>query len=192
MRINLLEHWRLWRAARVVKTGGIIAYPTEAVFGLGCDPFNPKAVQRLLQLKNRTPDKGLILIAANWQQIESLIDLTALTTEQLTKVKTSWPGPTTWLLPATAKVPRWICGKYTSIAIRLPDHRLAHSLCDYLGGPLVSTSANTSSHSPIRDINELRRQFGKHIDYILPGSLGQLTQPTTIIDAVTQQIIREA
>ena len=93
----------LQQAVKILQTGGLIAYPTEAVYGLGCDPFNRAAVSRLCALKKRDANAGFILIAANWKQIESLIETSKIPPEQMRKIQSTWLGPVTWVFPASEK-----------------------------------------------------------------------------------------
>src|SRR5688572_25705866 len=132
----------LENAARAIRDGGVIAYPTEAVWGLGCDPFDEAAVARLLAIKQRDVAKGLILVAGERAQFDDLLDWSTLPAERLAAVEASWPGPNTWIVPATARVPRWITGAHHGVAVRVSAHPLVAALCGKLGGPLVSTSAN--------------------------------------------------
>ncbi len=176
------------KAIATIKRGGIIAYPTEAVYGFGCDPFNQQAVQRLLAIKHRSQHKGLILIAADWQQINPLI--TSLPTHIKTKVAATWPGAITWLLPVSTAVPRWICGDHKTVAIRMTAHPLAQQLCRKFGNPIVSTSANIEGEPPALDKTTITVKFADKIDYILEGPLGGLAKPTPIYDALSEKIIR--
>lgn len=171
-----------------LKRGGIIAYPTEAVFGLGCDPQNETALVRLLALKRRTWQKGLILIAAQFSQLEPYLE--PLTPEVEQRIFASWPGPVTWLLPAKKTVSHWLRGTSQKIAVRITAHPLAAALCQHWQGALVSTSANISQCPPARTALRVRKTFSTQIDYILPGQVGGLAQPTSIRDALTNQIIR--
>ena len=129
-------------AAAALQTGGVIAYPTEAVWGLGCDPRDEAAVLRLLAIKQRAVDKGLILIASQYEQLRPFLDITAVPTERLAEVLASWPGPHTWVMPAAIGAPRWITGAHAGIAVRITAHPLVIELCNAYGGALVSTSAN--------------------------------------------------
>lgn len=174
-------------AVQALRTGQVIAYPTEAVWGLGCDPFDERAVRRLLALKQRSEAKGLIIIAADTGQI--LPWLRALTTEQQQTVLATWPGPYTWVVPAP-EAPAWLRGRHASLALRVSAHPGVQALCRAWGGPLVSTSANLSGRPPARDTLELRRQFGDGLGYILPGRLGGDPKPTEIRDAVTGIVLR--
>jgi L-threonylcarbamoyladenylate synthase len=176
------------QAAKILKTGGIISYPTEAVFGLGCDPFNKNAVLKLLQLKQRSIAKGLILIAANWEQIKNLT--LPIDEKSLAKIFQTWPGPCTWIFPANEKCPKWITGKYTSVALRITNHPIAKTICEEFAGPIVSTSANIEGSAPARTVEEVQQQFAAGIDLIVPGAVGNLQQPTIIRDALTNETIR--
>jgi L-threonylcarbamoyladenylate synthase len=178
------------RAARVVLAGGVIAYPTEAVFGLGCLPENRAAVERVLAIKRRSWRKGLLLIGAELEQLERFVVLP--TGQRLREIRASWPGPVTWVLPARPRAPRWISGGRDSVAVRLTDHPLARELCVTAGHALVSTSANVSRRPPLRDLRVLRRELGVEVDYVLAGALGGLAKPTVIKDGRTGKILRAA
>ena len=180
--------WHLRQAARHYRLGGLIAYPTEAVYGLGCDPLNWDAVQRLLKLKQRSIEKGLILIAADFNQLRSYIVEPA--PQIMAPILASWPGPATWLLPAAPNLPKWLTGKHHTIAVRVTAHPLAADLCRTCGSPLISTSANISGHRPAKSSLALHSQFKRQIDFILNGQTGTLKQPTPIQDAISGKLIR--
>lgn len=179
--------WHLHRAAQVLQQGGLVAYPTEAVWGLGCDPLNPEAVFDLLALKGRSPDKGLILIAADYEQLLPYIAAPAALEAQ---VRATWPGPVTWLLPARPEVPVWLRGAHTRLAVRVTAHPRAAALCTAYGAALVSTSANPAGRPPARSRLAVQRMFGRQLDYILPGELGGQSAPTEIREAGTGRIVR--
>lgn len=183
-----MSPFHLRTARRVLQAGGIIAYPTEAVYGLGCDPLNPQAVTRLLALKQRPWHKGLILIASKREQLDPYLETVPKEIEQ--KLGQSWPGPVTWLLPARAEVPFWLRGEHATLAVRITAHPLASAICETFGGPLVSTSANHAGHEPARNALTVRRGLGNEVDYILHGALGDSDKPTEIRDARTDRIIR--
>ena len=171
-------HQHLKRAVRILRQGGLIAYPTEAVYGLGCDPLNPTAVYRLLALKQREPTKGLILIAANFKQLKPfLLPLKKKLKKQISK---TWPGPVTWVLPARPECPTWLTGNHNTLAVRVTAHPGCRELCQMLHSPLISTSANFSQKRPTSRKLVIMKQFGQDIDYILPGETGNLTKPTEI------------
>ena len=177
------------QAVATLESGGVVAYPTEGVFGLGCDPFNEKACHTIIDLKQRDIDKGLILIASSWEQIKLLIGKINFKREQV--VRKTWPGPHTWVFPKTHLVPTWISGKHETVAVRITDHPEAKQLCEYFGKPIVSTSANVANAVPALDNLEVYEQFGDSVDYILPGRVGSLTKPTEIRNAETGDVIRE-
>lgn len=183
-----IHPWHLREAARHFHSGGLIAYPTEAVYGLGCDPLNWPAIKRLLLLKQRPLRKGLILIAASFEQLRPFITEPRAETKKI--LDASWPGPTTWLLPAAPNLPFWLTGRHQTLAVRVTDHPLAAELCNACRSPLISTSANLSGHRPARDPMAVRRQFGQGTAYILHGEVGPLSQPTPIRDALSGQLIR--
>lgn len=180
--------FRISVALRAVRHAGVIAYPTEAVWGLGCDPTNELALQRLLAIKRRDPDKGLILVAADMQQCSEL--LAPLSREQREKLSSSWPGPTTWLVPHHGLVHPLVHGRFSSVALRVSSHPLVEALCKAFGGPLVSTSANPQGRPPALNGMTVRRYFGGALDYVLEGSLGGSTRPSEIRDLATGQILR--
>ena len=179
---------RVARAARVVRGGGVVAYPTEAVFGLGCDPRDRAAVMRLLAIKRRSWRKGLILIAADFAQLEPYVVLPP--EPRRTEVLASWPGPHTWVLTARGAAPRWITGGRDSLAVRVTAHPIARDLCVRAGMALVSTSANVSRRSPHRRVLALRHELGRSLDCVLAGELGGLAQPTVIRDGRTGHVLR--
>jgi L-threonylcarbamoyladenylate synthase len=183
-----LTPWRLRQAAHIINAGGIIAYPTEAVYGLGCHPLDPVAVSRLLILKHRAVSKGLILIA---DSIESLHPYIAMLPEAAMRpILKSWPGAATWLIPAKRNVPYWLTGEHATLAVRVTDHPIAAALCRAAGTPLVSTSANLSNHPPARTPLEVRLRCAKGIDLIVHGKTGGLSRPTPIRDASSGRLIR--
>ncbi len=176
------------QALEVLHAGGVIAYPTEAMYGLGCDPDNQRAIEKILQLKQRDKSKGLILIAADIKQLLPYLD--ELPDEAKHRVLASWPGPFTWLWPARPQTSEWLRGGYPTLAVRVTAHPLARELCKAWGKPLVSTSANVSGKPPAKTANEVREQFTDKIDFILEGDVGPQTSPTEIRDALTGELIR--
>ena len=169
-----------------LQAGGIIAYPTEAVYGLGCDPWNESAVSRLLALKQRPVEKGLILLIGNWSQLDALI--LPIPEDRMQIIRQSWPGPVTWVFPSAPSVPTWVTGIHSSIAVRMTAHPIAHALC--LPAPLISTSANVSAHPPARSVAALLEQFPVGIDACVTGALGSEQQPSRMLDALTGMCYR--
>lgn len=180
--------FHLREAVRALRHGGIIAYPTEAVYGLGCDPLDAAAVLRLLALKRRPVEKGLILVAADFSQLQPyLLPLAAPLAQQ---VAADWPGPVTWLLPARPGVPRWLRGAHDTLAVRVSAHPEVAALCRAFGGPIVSTSANPATLPPARNAFTVQRMFDGGVDLILHAPLGGLERPTRIRDGRSGRIIR--
>jgi len=179
---------RLRLAAAVIARGGVLAYPTEAVYGLGCDPWNPAAVARLLWLKRRPPSKGLILIAADFTQLEPFVR--RLAAARMDQIFTSWPGPNTWLLPARAATPRWLTGEHATLAVRVTAHPVAAALCRIFGGAIVSSSANLSDRRPARTALAVRQRLAGVPDLILAGDCGGAERPSCIRDGATGRILR--
>lgn len=177
-------------AAALLRGGGVLAYPTEAVFGLGCDPHDRAAFERLFALKQRPPTQGVLLIGAEFGQVERYIDLAAVPADVLAQVCASWPGPNTWIFPRSAEVPAWVAGAHAGIALRVTAHAPAAALCRAYGGALVSTSANPHGEPAARSADTVRRYFGDALDGLLDGPLGGLERPTAIRDALTGAIIR--
>lgn len=182
--------WQLRLAGNYIEAGGIVAYPTESVWGLGCDPQLPEAVERLLAIKQRPLDMGLILIGASYEQVAPYIDTSLIDRTALSRVRRSWPGPNTWLLPASDAVPAWIRGRHSSVALRVTAHPLAAALCNAVGRAIVSTSANIHGRRPPRTELRLRAGLGREVDYILPGSTGGAPRPTRIRDALSGGTLR--
>ncbi|MCK5663242.1 MAG: Sua5/YciO/YrdC/YwlC family protein [Thiotrichaceae bacterium] len=183
-----MSNWHFKQATHHLKDGDIIAYPTEAVYGLGCDPFNEKAVLRLLQLKQRPWQKGLILIAANYRQLAPfLMPLTPLLED---RVFAKWPGAVTWLLQAKQTVPHYLRGQSSKIAVRVTAHPQTRELCRSWGSALVSTSANLSGKRAAKTAFEVQRIFAQNIDYIMPGKVGGRLRPSEIRDALTNHLLR--
>jgi L-threonylcarbamoyladenylate synthase len=185
---GFVHPWRLRLAAHLLRHSGILAYPTESVFGLGCDPLDELAVMRLLTIKRRQVSKGVILIADSFERLKPFVgDISAA---RLTQVQSHWPGPYTWLLPAAYWVPNWLTGRHSTLAMRVTSHPIAAALCRAAGMPLVSTSANLSGRPPARTPLQAQIRCGGEIDMVLHGATGGLAQPTTIRHALTGAILR--
>jgi L-threonylcarbamoyladenylate synthase len=177
-----------WLIRRHLQRGGVVAYPTESCYGLGCDPMNRHAVERVLRLKKRSPSKGLILIAAHARQLRPY--LAPISPELATRMRSRWPGPHTWLVPASSRCPATLRGAHDSVAVRVTAHRGAAGLCRMAGMALVSTSANLSGGKSAKTAAECRRLFGKRA-LVIPGPIGARRRPSTIQDLATGRIIRK-
>ncbi|CAD83735.1 putative translation factor (SUA5) [Candidatus Blochmanniella floridana] len=170
--------------------GKVIVYPTESVFGLGCNPDNENAINTLLKIKCRSWKKGLILVAANYTQLFKYVDDRYLNSLQLSRIFSTWPGPFTWVFPARSSTPMWLTGKFSSVAIRVSNFEPIRRLCLTFGKPLVSTSANVSGYLPARTIHAVYKQLGYDFPIMNTNVLG-LPNPSIIRDAITGKIIRK-
>lgn len=179
---------RLRLAVRCLRRGGVLAYPTEAVYGLGCDPWNAGAVARLLAFKRRSVTKGLILIAAHSDQLWPFVE--PLEPERLRDILATWPGPNTWLLPARPTTPAWLTGRFDTLAVRVTAHPLVASLCRAYGGAIVSTSANQAARPAARTSLEVRLALDEPPDYSLAGHCAGSDRPSVICDGRTGRVIR--
>ncbi len=180
--------WPLRRAREVVWGGGVIAYPTEAVYGLGCDPLERDAAARILAIKERDAAKGFILIAAHMEQL--LPFLAPLDKIAHEKLRASWPGPVTWVVPAAHDIPLWLSGGRDTLAVRITAHPVARALCEITGMALVSTSANRSGHTSARSALQVKIRLGKEVDFVVPGAVGPQCRPTEIRDVLTGAVLR--
>ncbi len=176
------------RVVKAICQGAVVAYPTESVFGLGCDPEAQQAVNKILQIKQRPVEKGLILLASELSQLLPYIDYAALSEEQRQLLVTPQSRPTTWLVPVSAATPPWICGQFTSVAVRLTEHPVVANLCQLSGKPLVSTSANLSGEQPAQNAEQAAQLIG--VDLVFDGALGGAKQTSQIKDISTGQVIR--
>jgi L-threonylcarbamoyladenylate synthase len=175
------------QARLIIQSGGVLAYPTEAVFGLGCDPANEHAVAHILKLKRRDWRKGLILIAADLSQLTPWAELPD---QARHRIGLSWPGPATWVLPASAQTPDWITGGRAEVAVRITAHPIAAALARATGTALVSTSANPNHRPPARSALAVQRYFGHQIEGIVHGWVDHRAQPTQIRHALTGAVLR--
>jgi len=173
------------RAADTLLSGGIIAYPTEGVFGLGCMPDDSDAILRLLMAKRRDPRKGLILIASERAQFEDWID------SHGGQIPDPDPShPITWIAPALHHVSSLVRGDHRGLAIRLTTNPTAAAICDAVSSAIVSTSANLAGERVVRNRIVLRRKFGACVDYIVPGDCGPSSGASEIRDLATGKILR--
>lgn len=170
-----------------LKRGGLIAYPTESCYGLGCDPSNRAAVLRLLKLKQRPQRKGLILIASHCRQLARYLQPLSEKTQQ--KLRQDGEKAVTYLMPAKKSAPRWLRGSHDTLAVRLTAHPMAKRLCRGVHSALVSTSANVSGMKPAKTYAECRRLFGDRV-WVLPGLVGKRRQPSTIVSWADGKIVR--
>ena len=175
------------RIAAHLRRSGLIAYPTESCYGLGCDPDNRIAVRRLLRLKQRPQQKGLILIASHYHQVARYIQ--PLAHDEQARLQNDGAQAVTCLIPAKPSCPRWLRGSHDTLAVRLTAHKQAARLCRSLNSALVSTSANRHRQRPARTYAQCRRLFGRKV-WVLPGRVGKYKKPSTIRAWADGRIIR--
>jgi L-threonylcarbamoyladenylate synthase len=173
------------KAARIIREGGVVAYPTEGVFGLGCLPDDEDAVLRILAIKKRDPSRGLVLIAASDDQLFPWVEA-----PDDGVPRSGVERPVTWIVPASDATPDWIRGRHPGVAVRLTTHAVAAALCEATGSALVSTSANVSGRPPARNAYLLRRDFGRLVDFVVPGSLGRARGASEIRDLASGDVLR--
>lgn len=174
---------------KMLKDSHVIAYPTESMFGLGCDPNSKIAVEKLLSLKKRNIKKGFILVASSFNQIKSYINEDNLSDEQKQTMFLHWPGPFTFVVPAKPEVPYWLTGKFNTIAVRISAHDEIIKLCNAFGGALISTSANFSKMNPCFTTQDIFKYFGNHFP-LLYGKIGTEKHPSKIINIINGNLIR--
>lgn len=177
------------QAVAVLRNGGIIAYPTEGVFGLGCDPLDEQACARLAALKRRSTQQGVLLVASDFEQLRPWLGKTS--DAALQRALATWPGPDTWVFARADDAPAWIAGRQAGIGVRVTAHPVAAALCREFGGALVSTSANRHGRPPARDAATVRAELGDALDFIVDAPVGQLARPTPITDAASGKRLRD-
>lgn len=169
----------------------VICYPTEAVYGLGCDPDSETAVMALLAIKQRPLEKGLILIADNYGQLLPYVDDAKIPMDKRAEIFSAWPGAVTWVMPAKATTPKWLTGKHNTIAVRVSNHPVVKRICNEFGKPIVSTSANLAGQAPVLTLAQAERVFGERVAVYVAGELGGNRKASQIKDASSGKLIRE-
>lgn len=184
-----MSSWlRIDRAARIILNGGVVAYPTEAVYGIGCLPDDEQGLHRIIRIKRRDAGKGLIVVAADIGQLDHLAQIPE--TDSSDGNLPGWPGPVTWVVPAGRRASPLLTGGRSTIAVRISDHPIVRRLCRRTGSALVSTSANFSGHPPASSVLGVRRALGAELDFVLAGPLGEQSKPTEIRDLSTGAVLR--
>lgn len=176
------------RAVASLKKGGVIAYPTEAVWGLGCDPNNIQAIEKVLGLKKRSVDKGLILIGSSADQFSGYIQ--GLDGPQKELFKTLQSRPTTWLVPDNGTASQWVVGEHDTVALRITDHPVAKALCDVFGGPIVSTSANPQGKPAAIEAADVEAYFEDSLDHYVMGCVAGIQSVSEIKNLLTGEVLR--
>ncbi|MFA9487758.1 MULTISPECIES: Sua5/YciO/YrdC/YwlC family protein [unclassified Mannheimia] len=173
-----------------LKQEEVVAYPTEAVFGLGCNPQSEKAVRKLLALKQRPEEKGLILLASDLKYLQPYIDESRMTEQAWQQLNQIGEQAITWIVPVKKSVPSYLTGKFDSIAVRLCNVPSVAELCKATGFALTSTSANLTDKPPCRNAQEVQAQFGEDFPVLNAETLGR-ENPSEIRDIFSQQIFRQ-
>lgn len=184
------EELNLSAEVQALKQGELIVYPTEAVWGIGCDPKNVEAVTGLLKAKQRPLEKGLILIAKDYSQLLGFIDDNKIPTHRRAEVLSSWPGAVTWLLPAAKSTPDWLTGGSELIAVRVTNHPTVRRMCEEFSGAIVSTSANITGTETSTQLSEIKQVFKQQVSVYVDEPLGGNRQASTIINSITGQVLR--
>lgn len=186
--MSKLSGWQANRLQSLLHNDGVIAYPTEGVWGLGCLPESLPAVSQILRLKNRSWERGLILVGSSIEQFSSY--LAGLPADSLEELKQVWPGPVTYLLPDNGYCPLWIKGKHSTVALRVSDHPVVRNLCDRVASPLVSTSANPTGRVPARSSLQVRKYFPTGLDFIVQGEVGKQMGASEVRNLLTGSVVR--
>lgn len=177
------------KAVETIKNGGVVIYPTDTVYGLGCDIFNKEAVERIYLIKNETDTKLFSFICSDLKDISKYAKVSNFAYKSMKKLI---PGPYTFVLPAAKEVPKKLWTKRKTVGIRVPDNEIARILASELGNPIISTSATTRKGDPLFDPLEIRTIFNMSVDLML--SMGALNGiPSSIVDLSGEEaeIIRE-
>lgn len=177
------------RAVAALRAGGVVLHPTEAVWGLACDPFDAAAVATVYALKDRPAGKGLILVADEFSRLAPL--LAPVPDDRMRAAAASWPGPHTWIFPVSDRCPSWLAGERASLAVRVSAHPLVRALSSAFAGPLVSTSANRSGRPAPRTLDEVDARLRVGVAATLPGPTSHLDRPTPIRDVMTGEFLRD-
>ncbi|WP_372881941.1 L-threonylcarbamoyladenylate synthase [Psychromonas sp.] len=188
----LLKQSELNNTLKALNAQGVIAYPTESVFGLGCDPDCEAAIQKILTLKERPAHKGLILIAASIEQLEKYADFSVLNENQLAAIKKTWPGPYTWVVPAKNNLSKLVSGGFDSVAVRVTTHPVVRQICQAFNKPIISTSANLSGLDPAINTRQVMEMFKDNplLNVIIDAPVSGLSSPSQIYNASTGERLR--
>lgn len=173
--LQLLEE-----ASKIILNQGVIAYPTETVYGLGTNAFSTRGIQRIFELKKRDPSKPLIVIAASLSQVNELVPEIPYVAHVLADAY--WPGPLTLILKAASHVEKQLLGPGGSIGIRVPDNKICLELLKLCRVPITSTSANISGRDNSVTADEVIVHFGNRLDLVIDGGIARSRTPSTVLD----------
>ncbi len=163
-----MSPWAINRLGKAILQGAIFAYPTDTIWGLGCHPLLTHSVTRILEIKQRPVEKGLILLGSSLDLFEPYIG-DDITCEQVALLSKTTGHPVTWLVPASDHCPAWIRGHFPSVAIRITNHPLVGKICAQIRSPIVSTSANRVGSTTVRNVWQAHQQFIEQVDFIVSG-----------------------
>jgi len=189
--MSRLDERRVKRAAEILGNGGIVVYPTETVYGIGCDPLNHEAYSRILRLKGRDESKPMLLLACSVAQVEEFAGGLPDAVSRLADV--FWPGPLTVVFRPGKRLPDHLYGPGGGVAFRVSPHPLASLLAREFGSPVTSTSANRTGETPLTGYDDALREFGDRVDVVLGGGGEMKGEPSTVVDLTSGEtrILRE-
>lgn len=173
-------------AAHIINHGGIIAYPTETVYGLGCDIYNPDAIEKINIIKQRPLNKQFIILVGEIAQIRSLIEIN----DKEKSIIENTTEPTSWVIKASPLAPEWLTDDRNMLTIRISQNSLVKKLCHILGHGIISTSANISGKKPARTSLDLHNAFHDKVDKILVSNQKTFNKPSKIIRLCDNYVIR--
>lgn len=179
----------LSHAVGALRAGGVVLHPTEAVWGLAAAAADEGAVARIYALKERPAGKGLIVLADAFEIVQPLLG--RVPGDRMRAPLATWPGPHTWVFPASPDCPSWLAGERGTIAVRISAHRLTRALCATFGAPLVSTSANRSGDPSPRSLADVDVRIREAVAFTLDGDTDGLGRPTPIRDVFTGDFFRD-
>lgn len=174
-------------AAQQIKYGGIIAYPTDTIYGLGCDPYNIEAVENLNLIKQRPLNKQFILLAGQFNQIAPLI----IVNSEQKKLVEDTTESISWIADASSTAPSWLIGKTNTLTVRISQNEIVKKLCNALGHAIISTSANLSGKLPATNSLTIRKYFGARLNHSLATNKKLKAKPSKIIRLCDNRVIRE-
>ncbi|WP_444996627.1 L-threonylcarbamoyladenylate synthase [Aliikangiella sp. IMCC44359] len=183
----MISRWQLDCAVKAIDCGGVIAYPTESVFGLGCDPYHNDAIKKILSIKKRPAYKGLIILVSDIAQAEPFLQ--PLSKQQLQRVNIPRERAITWLIPCQPEVSPLLRGHFRSLAVRITQHPIARAICESTNTPLVSTSCNIAGKSELKTTMAVRNHMKAKIDWLVDGKCGGQA-PSQIIDITNDRVLR--
>ena len=181
----------LGQIAECLKDGGIIIYPTDTIYGLGCDIFQQKAIEKICKIKNVDPPKAQLTFIC--RDLSHLSDYTKSIDTPLYRVlKNYLPGPYTFILPASKQVPKILKSKKETIGLRIPDNIICQQILEALGNPILSASLPGEMVEEYTDPEIIYEKFGDKVDFVIDGGSGGIV-PSTVIDCTTNEwtVLRE-